>query len=216
MAISRRDGQRFTPPDSYEQSFYRELKPISADYQAEALRVNGLDRDRLLKEGESPESAMPDAYRCSAGVAACSARTPKCPFIPQTTDQEIRRIPIQNRCDRARTRVAIHGHNNERSTASQRLRSEIWYRTSWARLERRARTFIVFWRYRPDPNSGNNLKSALAVSAFPFWERPAAQVRRPTIGKKDTPKPQLPRYELHPDKYLLAMHVQNVPRGTQP
>ena len=114
MSISRRDGQRFTPPDSYEQSFYRELKPISADYQAETLRVNGLDRDRLLKEGESPESAMADAYRCSAGVAACSARTPKCPFIPQTTDQEIRRIPIQNRCDRARTRVAIHGQATTR------------------------------------------------------------------------------------------------------
>lgn len=56
------DGNHFTPPQNYKQSFYRELKPISKDYQVEALRVNGLDRDRLLKEGKSPESAMTEAY----------------------------------------------------------------------------------------------------------------------------------------------------------
>ena len=38
------DGQRFTAPQNYQQSFYRELRPISADFQLEALRVNGLDR----------------------------------------------------------------------------------------------------------------------------------------------------------------------------
>ena len=42
------DGVQFTPPPNYGQSFYRELKPISDDFQIEALRVNGLDRDRLL------------------------------------------------------------------------------------------------------------------------------------------------------------------------
>ncbi len=55
------DGQLFTPPESHAQSFYRELRPISEDYQPEALRVNGLDRDRLCREGERPETAMTEA-----------------------------------------------------------------------------------------------------------------------------------------------------------
>lgn len=56
------DGKHFTAPKNYDQCFYRELKPISKNYQSEALSVNGLDRGRLLKEGESAETAMPDAY----------------------------------------------------------------------------------------------------------------------------------------------------------
>jgi hypothetical protein len=55
------DGRIFTPPDSHAQSFYRELRPISGDYQPEALRVNGLDRDRLCREGERPDTAMTEA-----------------------------------------------------------------------------------------------------------------------------------------------------------
>jgi len=55
------DGQRFTAPQNYRQSFYRELRPISGDFQPEALRVNGLDRNRLLMEGERPETAMTEA-----------------------------------------------------------------------------------------------------------------------------------------------------------
>jgi hypothetical protein len=52
------DGQRFTRPANYADSFYAELKPISENYEPEALRINGLDRERLCREGESPESAM--------------------------------------------------------------------------------------------------------------------------------------------------------------
>jgi hypothetical protein len=55
------DGERFNRPDRYLQHFYRELKPISPEFQAEALKVNGLDRNRLILEGELPESAMTDA-----------------------------------------------------------------------------------------------------------------------------------------------------------
>jgi hypothetical protein len=62
------DGVRFTPPQNYQQSFYRELRPISADFQVEALRVNGLDRDRLLIEGERPEAAMTEAARWIRGM----------------------------------------------------------------------------------------------------------------------------------------------------
>lgn len=54
----RFDGSLFERPTRFEQTFYRELKPISEDFQSEALRVNGLDRERLCREGENPEEAM--------------------------------------------------------------------------------------------------------------------------------------------------------------
>jgi hypothetical protein len=63
------DGQQFTRPQDYVQSFYRELKPISENFQREALRVNGLDRDRLLKEGEDPGLAMKEAGRWIRRIA---------------------------------------------------------------------------------------------------------------------------------------------------
>lgn len=52
------DGKTFVRPNSYEYVFYRELKPISPEYQDEALRVNGLDRARLCVEGIDPTAAM--------------------------------------------------------------------------------------------------------------------------------------------------------------
>lgn len=56
------DGEIFSRPTRYEQHFYTELKPISPDFQEEALAVNGLDRNRLLVSGNSPELAMDAAY----------------------------------------------------------------------------------------------------------------------------------------------------------
>ena len=41
------DGSNFSRPAQYDRSFYRELRPISDDFQIDALRVNGLDRERL-------------------------------------------------------------------------------------------------------------------------------------------------------------------------
>ena len=61
------DGQRFNAPENYQQSFYRELRPISDQFQLDALRVNGLDRDRLLLEGELPEVAMTEAAQWIKG-----------------------------------------------------------------------------------------------------------------------------------------------------
>jgi hypothetical protein len=63
------DGERFAPPQDHKQTFYRELKPISENFQPEALLVNGLDRDRLLREGVAPESAMVEASRWIRHVA---------------------------------------------------------------------------------------------------------------------------------------------------
>jgi hypothetical protein len=55
------DGQRFQRPHNYAQTLYKELKPISENFEPEALRVNGLDRLRLCREGEAPEKAMTEA-----------------------------------------------------------------------------------------------------------------------------------------------------------
>jgi hypothetical protein len=64
------DGKEFRRPNSFEHSFYRELRPISSQYQLEALAVNGLDRQRLIVEGESPERAMSDASDWVRSIAA--------------------------------------------------------------------------------------------------------------------------------------------------
>lgn len=66
------DGRRFERPAAYDQAFYCELKPISDNFQPEALRVNGLDRDLLIEEGVAPAVAMAQAnqwVRQLAGVA---------------------------------------------------------------------------------------------------------------------------------------------------
>jgi hypothetical protein len=55
------DGKDFLRPTDYQVSFYRELRPISDSFDPEALRVNGLDRDRLCLEGTPPEVAMEHA-----------------------------------------------------------------------------------------------------------------------------------------------------------
>lgn len=57
------DGRRFERPKNYERYFYRELRPISSEFQEEALRVNGLDRNRLYTEGLQPEEVMTEASR---------------------------------------------------------------------------------------------------------------------------------------------------------
>lgn len=48
---------------SPDQRFYTEIRPISDRFQAEALAVSGLDRDRLLREAPAPEVAMEAAAR---------------------------------------------------------------------------------------------------------------------------------------------------------
>lgn len=65
----RFDGRRFERPMNFEHTFYRELRPISKEFQLEALRVNGLDRARLLQEGVEPGKAMADAAEWITQVA---------------------------------------------------------------------------------------------------------------------------------------------------
>ena len=60
VVAGRFDGQRFERADVDDPAgrLYIELKPISEAFDAEALAVTGLDRDRLLAEGEDPALAM--------------------------------------------------------------------------------------------------------------------------------------------------------------
>lgn len=57
----RFDGSKFERPANYDQRLYLEVRPISDSFDPEALRVNQLDRDRLVREGMAPEDAMTTA-----------------------------------------------------------------------------------------------------------------------------------------------------------
>jgi exonuclease len=57
------DGAQFSRPRDYRCSFYVEMRPISDEFEAEALRVNGLDRQKLCSEGALPLVAMEEASR---------------------------------------------------------------------------------------------------------------------------------------------------------
>jgi hypothetical protein len=65
----RFDGVRFERPADYSTTFYRELRPISDDFQPEALKINGLDRAKLSREGSAPEVAMAEASEWVRDVA---------------------------------------------------------------------------------------------------------------------------------------------------
>jgi hypothetical protein len=62
-AIGRYDGAHFERWQPRESTFYRELRPISDRYEQEALEVNGLDRERLRREGADPATAIRDAAK---------------------------------------------------------------------------------------------------------------------------------------------------------
>ena len=66
----RFDGRTFERPERFDQHFSVEMRPISDQYQEEALRVNRLDRERLCREGQDPEKAMAEAARWVRGIAA--------------------------------------------------------------------------------------------------------------------------------------------------
>jgi hypothetical protein len=52
------DGDTFYQPETYDQTFYVELQPISDEYEEEAVRINGLDRAVLAQNGQAPREAM--------------------------------------------------------------------------------------------------------------------------------------------------------------
>lgn len=55
------DGETFFRPPHYQASFYRELRPITDNFDPEALAINGLNRDALLQRGGDPHIVMTEA-----------------------------------------------------------------------------------------------------------------------------------------------------------
>jgi hypothetical protein len=59
LAVAARfDGTTFDPLEPGAETFYRELKPISDEFDAAALAAAGLDREALRREGDDPAAAM--------------------------------------------------------------------------------------------------------------------------------------------------------------
>lgn len=72
VQAGRFDGKVFERAHDPRDSFYAELQPISEQFEADALAVNGLDRARLVLEGRTPRDAMTAAaawVRARAGGA---------------------------------------------------------------------------------------------------------------------------------------------------
>lgn len=52
------DGKRFRRLDPEENTFYRELRPISETFDPETAAISGLNRERLIADGSDPEEVM--------------------------------------------------------------------------------------------------------------------------------------------------------------
>jgi hypothetical protein len=63
------DGTAFVPAEPDAPTFYRSLRPISDDFDPDALAVSGLDRDALVRGGEDPTVAMDAAADWIAEIA---------------------------------------------------------------------------------------------------------------------------------------------------
>ncbi|WP_327255916.1 3'-5' exonuclease [Streptomyces sp. NBC_01244] len=75
----RQDGASYTAADPEQDTFYRELRPISEAYVPEALAVSGLDRDRLLREGAEPAVAMAE-FRAWVREVSAGAQPVMCAY----------------------------------------------------------------------------------------------------------------------------------------
>jgi hypothetical protein len=64
------DGRTFTRASPQERTFYVEIRPISDQWQPEAMAVNGLDRETLVRSGADPVDAMNRAAEWIDEIAA--------------------------------------------------------------------------------------------------------------------------------------------------
>jgi Exonuclease len=69
VVVATFDGEHFVRRDLHADQRYWELQPISPRFEAEALAVNGLDRDKLRHDGTPPTEAMRDADQWVRDVA---------------------------------------------------------------------------------------------------------------------------------------------------
>ncbi len=61
VAVATFDGEHFERLDPGEGARYWELQPIADGFDPEALTINGLDRERLQRDGAAPAKAMREA-----------------------------------------------------------------------------------------------------------------------------------------------------------
>jgi len=75
-AVAGVRDKAFLPRDPSDATFYRELRPISDDFDPAALAVSGLERQTLLTDGTEPRAAMTDfvTWVTAAAAAAGGAR----------------------------------------------------------------------------------------------------------------------------------------------
>lgn len=69
LAVAARFDGRLEIADPEKETFYRELQPISDQFQPEAVEVTGFNRDELKSRGTPPEIAMVEARRWIIQVA---------------------------------------------------------------------------------------------------------------------------------------------------
>jgi hypothetical protein len=73
LAVAARfDGVAFEALEPGTETFYRELRPISDEFDAEALAASGLDREALRREGVHPADAMRAAAQWVARQAGAA------------------------------------------------------------------------------------------------------------------------------------------------
>lgn len=78
------DGTRYERPHDWQTCFHADLRPISDQFEVEALAVNGIDRERLKQVGEDPTAVMTRATEWVRRVAA--GRRPILVAYPLTFD----------------------------------------------------------------------------------------------------------------------------------
>lgn len=128
------DGKRFTRPTAYKEVFYVELRPISDNFQEDALRINGIDRERLLKEGQDPSVAMDAAFDWISSIAG--KRRPVLVAYPLSFDWtwlywyfvrfSTKGSPFDySRCFDIKTAVAVKSHLPISQSGRSRLPKEL-------------------------------------------------------------------------------------------
>jgi hypothetical protein len=80
----RFDGTRFARTDPESETFYRELRPISDQFDPETAAVSGLDRADLVVHGMAPERAMTEASEWVRAVS--DGGTPVLVAYPKSFD----------------------------------------------------------------------------------------------------------------------------------
>jgi hypothetical protein len=70
LAVAGRfDGRVFARADPAAETFYCELSPIADSFDPDALAVSGLDRERLKREGRTPQEAMQAAAQWVTSIS---------------------------------------------------------------------------------------------------------------------------------------------------